>query len=54
MYIPQHYRADDQDQIFALIKNHSFGILATSQDDLPFMAEIMDHHLKTEEKSRNV
>jgi len=40
MYVPQHYRVEDQAEIFALIKNHSFGILVTSQGDLPFATHL--------------
>jgi transcriptional regulator len=40
MYIPQHYRAEDQAEVIALIKANSFGILITSQEDVPFATHL--------------
>lgn len=40
MYLPMHNQVEDQHQIFEMIKTHSFGILITSQDDLPFATHL--------------
>mgnify|MGYP001484386532 CR=1 FL=1 len=40
MYIPGHFREDDQSVLQAFIRDHSFGILVTQHDGAPFASHL--------------
>ena len=40
MYIPAHFREDDQSTLQAFIRDHSFGILVTQYEGAPFASHL--------------
>ena len=40
MYIPTHFRADDQAALYDLIERHSFGTLVSVLDGVPFASHL--------------
>jgi transcriptional regulator len=40
MYIPPHFKEDNLDRLASLIRDHSFGLLITLHDGLPFASHL--------------